>query len=171
MTRKGTKNEAPPGVKPTSVHYDDESALVAALKGQQFLAITLGVMAPPDLHSKIVHAAAKAGVPRIFPNLFYLDETNESLLKENHLGGDYKSMLADIEAVGCSWTMMVCSLWYEYSLAMGPVWFGFDFANKKLKLYDDGKTKVNLTTWEQCGRALAAFLSLKELPKTRTTKA
>jgi hypothetical protein len=48
---------------------------------------------------------------------------------------------------------------------MGPLWFGFDFANKKLTLYDDGTTKVNPTTWEQCGRAVAELLSLKELPE------
>jgi hypothetical protein len=74
-------------------------------------------------------------------------------------------MLAEIEAGGCAWTSMVCNMWYEFSLAMGPIWFGFDFANKKLTLYDEGTTKVNLTTWEQCARAVVALLSLKELPE------
>lgn len=127
--------------------------------------ITLSGFAPPDTHSKIVNAAAKAGVTRIMPNIFGIDDTNESLSSENPLNADVKSITGSIEAVGCSWTYLICSLWYEYSLAMGPVWFGFDFPNKKLTLYDDGKTKVNLTTWDQCGRAVAAFLSLKELPE------
>ena len=47
----------------------------------------------------------------------------------------------------------------------GPEWFGFDFKEKKLKFYDDGNTKINVSTWEQCGRAVAALLSLKELPE------
>lgn len=55
------------------------------------------------------------------------------------------------------------NLWF--SLATGPEWFGFDFAAKKLTFYDDGDTKVNVSTWEQCGRAVAAFLSLNELPE------
>lgn len=104
------------------------------------------------------------------PNKFGLDHSNEALIKENPVSADSKSMLAEIEAAGCSWTSMICSLWYEYSLAMGPLWFGFDFANKKLTLYDDGTTKINLTTWEQCARAVAALLSLKELPEDANDK-
>ena len=165
MARKDSKNEAPPGVKVITVDYSDESAVVAALKGQQFLVITLGAMAPPDTHSKIVQAAAKAGITRIMPNLFSIDNSNEALANEVPLSAGVKSMLTDIEDAGCSWTSMICSLWYEYSLAMGPMWLGFDFPNKKLTLYDDGTTKVNLTTWEQCANAVAALLSLKELPE------
>ena len=170
LTRQGSKNEIPSGVKAIPVDYNDESTVIAALKGQQFLIITLAATAPPDTHSKIVQAAAKAGVPHIMPNIFGLDDSNEALIKETPLSANAKSMLAEVEAAGCSWTSMVCSLWYEYSLAMGPMWFGFDFANKKLTLYDDGTTKVNLTTWEQCARAVAALLSLKELPEDANDK-
>ncbi len=170
LTRQGSKNEVPSGVKAIPVDYNDESTVVAALKGQQFLVITLAATAPPDVHSKIVQAAAKAGVPHIMPNIFGLDHSNEALTKENLVSADSKSMLAKIEAAGCSWTSMICSLWYEYSLAMGPLWFGFDYANKKLTLYDDGTTKINLTTWEQCARAVAALLSLKELPEDANDK-
>ena len=166
LTRRGSKNSIPPGIKALPVDYNDSSALVAALQGQQFLIITLAATAPPDAHSKLVQAAAKAGVPHIMPNIFGLDHFNEALVKENPIGADAKSILAEIEATDvCSWTSMICSMWYEYSLAMGPIWFGFDFANKKLTLYDDGTTKINLTTWEQCARAVAALLSLPELPK------
>ncbi len=170
LTRQGSKNKVLSGVKAIPVDYNDESTLVGALKGQQFLIITLAAIAPPDTHSKIVQAAAKAGVPHIMPNIFGLDDSNEALIKETPLSANAKSMLAEVEAAGCSWTSMVCSLWYEYSLAMGPMWFGFDFANKKLTLYDDGTTKVNLTTWEQCARAVAALLSLKELPEDANDK-
>ena len=170
LTRQGSKNEVPSGVKAIPVDYNDESTVVAALKCQQFLVITLAATAPPDVHSKIVQAAAKAGVPHIMPNIFGLDDSNEALIKENPLSADCKSMLAEVEATGCSWTSMICSLWYEYSLAMGPLWFGFDFANKKLTLYDDGTTKINLTTWEQCARAVAALLSFKELPEDANDK-
>jgi hypothetical protein len=56
-------------------------------------------------------------------------------------------------------------MWYEYSLVLGPLCLGFDHQNKKMTFYDDGAAKVNLTTFEQCGRAVAALLSLKELPE------
>lgn len=104
------------------------------------------------------------------PNVYGGDDSNEVLNKETPLTANVKGMVADVEAAGCSWTSMTCSLWYEYSLAMGPIWFGFDFPNKKLTLYDDGTTKINLTTWEQCGRAVAALLSLKELPEDANDK-
>ncbi|KAI9684240.1 MAG: hypothetical protein M1822_005713 [Bathelium mastoideum] len=170
LTRQGSKNEVPPGAKAISVDYNDESSLLAALRGQQSLIITLAATAPPDTHSKIVQAAAKAGVPHIMPNIFSNDDSNTALVQETPLSGDLKGTLDEIEAAGCSWTYLICSLWYEYSLAMGPIWFGFDFVNKKLTLYDDGTVKINLSTWEQCGRAVAALLSLKELPDNANDK-
>ena len=165
LTRPGSKSKIPSGVKAVPVDYDNESSIITALKGQQFLIITLAVTAPPDQHSKIVHGAAKAGILHIMPNIFGMDDSNEALMKDDPLMVDPKGLIADIEAAGCFWTSMICSFWYEYSLAMGPTWFGFDFAEKKLTLYDDGTTRVNVTTWEQCARAVAALLSLKELPE------
>ncbi|RDW58823.1 hypothetical protein BP6252_13299 [Coleophoma cylindrospora] len=165
LTRQGSNSELPPGVNVAAINYNDESSIVAALKGQQFLIITLAGFAPPDTHSKLVQAAAKAGVPRIMPNIFSTDDSNAALVSDDPLSADIKGITTSIAAAGLSYTYLVCSLWYEFSLAMGPLWLGFDFANKKLTLYDDGTTKVNLTTWELCGRAVAALLSLKELPE------
>jgi hypothetical protein len=47
-------------------------------------------------------------------------------------------------------------------LGTGEKWFGFDIKNRKVTFYDDGNTKINTTTWDQCGRAIAALLSLPE---------
>jgi len=41
---------------------------VETLRGQQVLIITISVAAPSDTISKLVRAAAKAGVPYILPN-------------------------------------------------------------------------------------------------------
>lgn len=165
MTRQGSKTQLPAGVKPVPVDYTDETALVAALRGQQFLIITLSVIAPPATHSALVQAAAKAGVPHIMPNIFGLDTANARLMAENPLAGDPAGTVASVAATGvCAWTTMTCSLWYEYSVAMGETWFGFDHATKTLTLYDDGNTRINVTTWVQCGRAVAALLSLPALP-------
>jgi uncharacterized protein YbjT (DUF2867 family) len=69
LTRQGSKNELPSGVKANPVNYDDEESIIAALQGQQFLIITLAAMAPPGTQSKIVQAAAKAGVCKIAVNI------------------------------------------------------------------------------------------------------
>jgi hypothetical protein len=52
-------------------------------------------------------------------------------------------------------------MWYEWSLAL-DILFRVDVKNKKAVFYDEGATKVNASIWTQCGRALAALLSLPE---------
>ena len=57
----------------------------------------------------------------------------------------------------------VCSgFWYEHSLALGERLFGIDIQNREATLIDAGTTRINVSTWEQCGRAFAALLSLPE---------
>ncbi|GIK02047.1 hypothetical protein Aspvir_006090 [Aspergillus viridinutans] len=166
LTRAGSKNTLPAGVRTVTVDYDDESTLVAALQNQQFLIITLSVTAPKDTQSKLIQAAAKAGVPYVMPNCYGVDITNEKLRKESLAGDPVRQACAEIEETGVSvWVALVCGFWYEFSLATGPEWFGFDFKEKKVTFYDDGSTKINVSTWEQCGRAVAAFLKFKELPE------
>jgi hypothetical protein len=58
----------------------------------------------------------------------------------------------------------------EWSLALGEPFYGIDIKNKKAVFFDDGKTKINTTTWERCGEALAGLLSLKELPEDENDK-
>ncbi|KAI1371558.1 hypothetical protein F4677DRAFT_464166 [Hypoxylon crocopeplum] len=150
------------GVKSIIVNYDDENSLVSALKCQQFLIITLSVMTPPDTHGKIVKAAAKADVPYIMPNCHGLDFENEILHEENAVGTDPVRHVAQVKSHGISCIAIVCGFWYEWSLSLGEPFFGFDIKNKKVTFFDDGKTEVNISTWRQCGRALAALLSLPE---------
>ena len=152
-------------MKPAYINYDDESTLVTVLQGQQFLVITMSVMAPPDTQSKLFRAAAKAGVPYIMPNGYGSDFTNDALAKETRRGNVIRKSLQEIEATNVSsWITLVCGFWYEFSMARGEDSFGFDVENRKLTLIDDGNTKINVSTWDQCGRAVAALLSLKELP-------
>lgn len=43
---------------------------------------------------------------------------------------------------------------------MGEQWYGFNIKDRKVTFFDDGETKINTSTWIQCGTALAALLSL-----------
>ncbi|KAK3390045.1 hypothetical protein B0H63DRAFT_409912 [Podospora didyma] len=173
ITRSGSKNpsDLPKGLKVAEVDYNDESSLVAALKGQQFLVITMSVMAPPDTHEKLVVAAAKAGVPYVMPNAYGGDITNEKLNSEGMHGTSVKAHIGSIEKQGVSaWVAMCCSFWYEWSVSAGSSAYGFDIKEKTVTFYDEGTEKINTSTWEQCGRALAALLSLKELPEDESDK-
>jgi hypothetical protein len=164
ITRSGSKATFPAGVNVAEVDYtDDGESLVSALRGQQFLVITLSVTAPPDTHSKIVKAAVEAGVPYIMPNVHGIDIFNESLRKEafpSH--NNLETNVLQIEKLGSSYIALVCGFWYEWSLSLGENFFGIDIKNRKATFFDDGGTRVNVSTWNQCGRALAAFLSLPE---------
>lgn len=165
LTRQGSTNKLPEGVKSVFVNYDDEASLVSALKGQQFLIITLAVMAPPDTQSKLIRAAARAGVQYIMPNWYGSDFANDELTNAVRLSARVQAIVDEIESLGVSkWVMLACGFWYEFSLAGGEVRYGFDLPDKRVTFFDDGNTKINTSTWDQCGRAMAALLSLPELP-------
>ncbi|KAG5770244.1 hypothetical protein H9Q72_002818 [Fusarium xylarioides] len=171
LTRKGSKTTVPGGVKLVHVDYEDEASLVEALGGQDFLVITLALTAPPDTHSKLVRAAGKAGVSYIVPNAYGVDfychpklQDDIEALKYIHAG------VKEVEDVGSNWLAITPKFWYEYSLGVGPFTYGFDFPNKKVTFYDEGKTRVNTTTWPQTGRALAALVNMKKLPQDENDK-
>ncbi|KAK3295586.1 uncharacterized protein B0H64DRAFT_459939 [Chaetomium fimeti] len=165
-------NPLPAGVIAAPVDYDDEATLEAALRGQQFLIITLAVTAPAPaaIHTALVRAAGKVGVRYVMPNGYGADVlAHEGLMRDDRVGGaEVRVRCAEIEATAAGagsvgWVSMVCGFWYEYSLVVGPVCLGFDHVRKRVTLYDGGETRVNLTTFDQCARAVAALLSLKEL--------
>lgn len=146
------------------VDYDDEASLVAALSGHQFLAISMSVQAPPDTQAKLARAAAKAGVRWVMPNCYGTDVANRLLSEENLTRAD-AGIRAVEEAGFSSWVAMVCGFWFEFSTACPPEWYGFDIGKRTMTFYDDGLIPINTSTWAQCGNALAALLSLKELPQ------
>lgn len=126
--------------------------------------------APRDTHSKLVQAAAKAGVPYIMPNGYGGDIDNIKLGEETMLGPVAKANMDEIEKLGMQWITVCCGFWYDYSLAGGEARFGFDFDKRSLTLYDDGNTKNSTSTLSQVGRAVAKVLSLKELPDDENDK-
>ena len=171
ITRAEGNSPMPAGVRVEKVDYNDPATLVKALQGQEVLIITMGVTAPRDTQAKLIQAAADAGVPWVLPNEFGVDATNEQFGKDIMLGEAALGVRALIEQTGTSqWIGFACGFWYEYSLA-GSTWrFGFDFPQRKLQFYDDGKTKINVSTWPLCGRAMASLLSLKVLPDDEADK-
>lgn len=162
LTRASSKGKFPDGVKVVEVDYDDEESIVSALRGQQFLAITLAARAPAEINGKIVNAASKAGVPYIMPNTYGGDFSNKSLIEDSPIGDNYTARREEVENSGATWISLVCGFWYEWSLALPEPWFGFTIKERKVTFFDDGNTKINTSTWDQCGRAIAGLLSLPE---------
>lgn len=167
ITRHNSATQMPSNVKVVKVDYEDESSLISAMTGQQFLIISLPYSAAPETQTKLIAAAGKAGVPYIMPNGFGIDFANERLAQEALAGMSIRKGIADVQELApkAKWVVMVCGFWIEYAIAMGTHFYGLDLKNRKATLFDDGTTKINTSTWDQCRRAIGAFLSLPELPQ------
>ena len=171
ISRFGSKSPLPKGIKVANVDYNNEQSLVDALRGQQFLFVSLAVTAPPDTQDKLIRAAGKAGVPWIMPNGYGSDPLNKKYISENFTGRGLDAGIKAVEDTGsASWVVMSCQHWYEYSLTVADWAYGFDYHNKKVTFYDDDNMPITTSTWLQCGRAAAALVSLKILPEDENDK-
>ncbi|KAI8960303.1 hypothetical protein F5Y11DRAFT_367518 [Daldinia sp. FL1419] len=171
ITRPGSTKRFPQGLKVVRVNYNggDDTELVDALRGQQALVVSMSVHAPRDSVSKLIRAAAKAGVPYILPNWFGHDAANDKLCEDSMLKATRDSITSQIKSLGVSsYVLLVCSFWYEFSLGGGPDRFGFGFNKRTFIEFGDGTVPIHTSTWPQCGRAVASLLSLKELPEDET---
>lgn len=144
------------------VDYASESSLVEALTGNDFLIITLSARISPSPHGDIVAAASKAGIPYIMPNFYgYGIGERAGTLMEDPVFGRFGIPIDDVRSYEhINWVALVCGFWYEFSVAMGEPWLGFNIEKRTAIFYGDGSRKINTSTWEQCGRALAGLLSL-----------
>ncbi|KAF7319046.1 NAD(P)-bd-dom domain-containing protein [Mycena chlorophos] len=175
LARTSSTIALPDGVRRVVIDYNDESTLVEALKGQDFLIITLGVSAAKDggnAEVKLVKAAAAAGVPYVMPNAYGADPLNEKMRRELHSAEQFLAVKALIEKLGVSrWIVLGCGFWYEWSLVGdGQNRFGIDFQRRTVTFFDDGEERIATSTWDQSGRAVASFLSLKRLPDDENDK-
>ncbi|KAL2040565.1 hypothetical protein N7G274_006544 [Stereocaulon virgatum] len=166
LTRADSPNKLPPGIEIKIIDYAYQASLVSALQGQDALIITMGTRAPPEHQTKLIEAAATANVPWVLPNEWGYDNSNPNLREYNSLVRDKKAAYrAHIEELAkSSWIGVTCGFWYEFSLSFGPSTYGFDFANRTVTFFDDGNTRINTSTWIQCGRCVAQLLALKILP-------
>ena len=121
----------------------------------------MAVGAPPDTQQKLIEAAAAANVAFVLPNAWGIDADNAEMGKDIFVAKGLLAARENIEKLGkSSWISVTCGFWYEYSLAAGEVTYGFNFQTKTVTLYDEGKVRMNTSTWPQCGRAVAKLLAL-----------
>jgi hypothetical protein len=163
LTRNTSNETFLSGVEVAKVDYTSDASIQKALAGIEFLIITLPATAPPDLHSRIVNAAAAAGVKYIMPNYYgYALSERTANIPADPLLDSFGRFINDVRAVssqGVKFVALVCGFWYEWSLGMGENWYGFDIANRKVTFYGDGLKKINTSTWDLCGEAVAKVLA------------
>ncbi|KAK1521331.1 CipA protein [Colletotrichum paranaense] len=165
ITRKESTSTLPNGVKKALVNYEDTKSLVAALNGQDFLIITLSLSASPGTHTSLVQAAAEAGVPYVMPNAYSINAHSAAIRKDIPVANAVMENIAEVQKAGLTSITLMTGFWYEYSLVAGSATFGFDLKNRTITLYDGGDQAIKVSTWAQCGRAVASMLSHKILPE------
>jgi len=171
ITREGSTSKIPEGVQVKPVNYEQSSTLVEALRGQDALIITMSITAPDGQSTKLIEAAAAANVPWILPNDWGCDFAAEGVGRDIIIGPKKEQEHHHIESLGKStYTGVACGFWYEYSLARGVDYVGFDFKNKTVLFFDDGNTRISMSSWPQTGRAAAQLLGLKLLPDDENDK-
>lgn len=140
IARPSSTSKLTEGVQVVRIDYsgDADAALVEALLGQQVLIVTI---------SKLVRAATKTGVSYILPNRFGHDATSDTLCNDSLLSHNRDSICAEIESLGISsYLLLLCNLWYEFSLGGGPDRYGFVFKTRSFVLFDDGNVGINTST-------------------------
>lgn len=163
LSRASSTATFPDSVKVAKVDYDSAESITSTLQGIDFLFITLAVTAPPELHPRIVNAAAAAGVKYIMPNYFgyAIDEARLRGDVRDPIHTRFLSHIEDVKNVegdNTHFVALACGFWYEWSLGITPNSYGFDIAARKVTLYDDGTKKINTSTFALCGEAVAAVL-------------
>ena len=170
ITRAESTSTLPEGVIRRDVDYNDHESIVSALRGHDFLVISMSVFAP-DAQPKLIAAAKDAGVKWIMPNEYGTDyERFPKVGEATKLGPPAVAIRQSIRAAGLNFVSLACSFWYEFSLAGTAARYGFDFAKREVTFFDEGETKITTSTWLQCGRAVAALLSLPVLPLNEQDK-
>ncbi|KAK6001684.1 hypothetical protein QM012_002174 [Aureobasidium pullulans] len=162
LTRPQSSASMPSGlhsVRKADYHHPDDE-LAAAMKGQDILVIIMGYMAEASTSIALIDAAAAAGIKYIIPNEWGTDRAQVQLGKDLMLAEGQIKICKYIESKGLKWISIGCGFWYDYSLANNRERFGFDFAEKRVTIFDDGNTKITVSTWAQIGLCLARVLAL-----------
>ncbi|KAL8867872.1 MAG: hypothetical protein Q9174_005376, partial [Haloplaca sp. 1 TL-2023] len=151
----------PPGITVIKVDYDSPTSLTTALLNQDALIITLAAFAPAEQQTRLINAAAAAGVKWILPNEFGNDNGNEVVIRDLPMYAAKTQYRMQIQDSGVSaWIGIICGFWYEFALMGGPDRYGFDIPNRKVTLFDEGTVKHTTCTLTQVGRGVANLLSL-----------
>ncbi|KAI9714182.1 MAG: hypothetical protein M1828_001197 [Chrysothrix sp. TS-e1954] len=168
IAREESQSIFPDGIEVRRVDLGARETVVAALRGQDALVITLSGFTPKETGDQLIHAAGEAGVPWILPNEWSPDTANEQLVKDVSMFQPKVATRKAIEELGkSSYIAVSTGFWYDWCLAI-PGAFGINFDEHTANLFDEGDTKISTSTMSQVGRAVAALLSLPVKPEGAT---
>ncbi|KAH6867209.1 putative oxidoreductase CipA-like protein [Thelonectria olida] len=151
----------PAGVVVKKGNLEDEAFLANVLKGQDALVLMPPLPQLVQLQEPAIRAAAKVGVPYVFPSEFGPDPFAGQLVEENGLLIAKKSIRDLIEKLGASsWVSVAVGPWLDGGLDAG-LW-GINAKARKATIWQGAVAKANTATIAHTGQAVAAVLSLPE---------
>ncbi|PVG04258.1 NAD(P)-binding protein [Serendipita vermifera] len=165
VARPESKFVAPEGVKLVRANFDNHDEVVAALKGNEAVVITVGRSAG-DLFTaqkKLIDAAIDAGVQRIIPSHFGGDTESASSGTQMMYAAQIKviNYVKEKAAEGkITWTSVMTGPWLDFGLQTGLL--GFKVKDRKITLFDGGSRKHNFTLLPTIGQAVISILAAPE---------
>ncbi|KAK4546581.1 hypothetical protein LTR36_001798 [Oleoguttula mirabilis] len=155
ITRPNSSAKFPASVKVHKAEYRDAGSLESAFKGQDIVVLMLAFAGIAD-ETKIIEAAARAGVKWVIPSQYGAPQTPSMVDAVPLLKG--KIILNQkIVSLGMKYVGVVTNCWIDYSIQHGV--FGIDVAARKATLYMDS-VSFNTTSSAQIGAGIASFLAL-----------
>jgi uncharacterized protein YbjT (DUF2867 family) len=156
----------PAGVMVKKGNLEDEAFLADALKDQDVLVLMPPLSQLVEQQEPAIRAAAKVGVPYVFPSEFGPDPFAGKLAEENGLLIAKKRVRGLIEKLGVSaWVSVTPGPWLDFGLVTGL--FGIDAEARKAEIWRGANSKANMATIAHTGEAIAATLSLPEADLAR----
>ncbi|KAK6433522.1 hypothetical protein LTR95_010303 [Oleoguttula sp. CCFEE 5521] len=141
--------------------YADQSFISSVFTGQDAVLFAMNFMAMAD-QTKLIEAAAEAGVKWIFPIEYAGDGKNESMMSAVPMSQPKVAARKQIEGLGekfegLKWVGIATNPWLEFSLQRGL--FGFDIKGRKATIYT-AAAPFNSSTLTKAGLGIARPFSL-----------
>jgi uncharacterized protein YbjT (DUF2867 family) len=166
LTRKSSEHTFPAGVRSASVEDDyPYSEMLEVFRGQDAVIAPIGLAALPH-QSRMIDAAADAGVQRFVPNEFSFppaveDGSNPAFAYKYGIRQHCESKLPQ----GLSWTGVANAAFFEWGIETG--YLRLDVHKRTQILVDGGDHHFPATTFRGIAAAVAGVLKHPEETKNR----
>ncbi|KAJ2983515.1 hypothetical protein NQ176_g642 [Zarea fungicola] len=161
IKRQESTNSTPLGVTAIEGDITNEQFLTTVLKGQDVV-LLMPPMAHLDVQMTFIRAAARVGVPYIFPSEFGSDPFAKQLIQENELLRKKKAIRDLIEELGISsWISITSGVWLDFTLKLG-LW-DIDHRLRKATIWRGADGKASLSSVSNAAKTIASVLALPEV--------
>lgn len=113
IARESSTSSFPDGVVLRRADTDSVGALAKALHGVDLLILGVGHEAGPALSTRLIDAAAQAGVRFVLPSEFGSD-TAHPVIEENPINGSKRAAREHVAHRGMKWIAVASNAWYEF---------------------------------------------------------